>query len=69
MAVALSRLGDVRAVRDMPGVDWEAVWGLPRGAVSPLREHAALAPTRAAVVKGFAQGFADRHHTPVWAWN
>ncbi|MBZ9641577.1 hypothetical protein, partial [Streptomyces sp. PSKA30] len=43
--------------------------GLPKGAVSPLREYAALAPTRAAVVKGFAQALADRHRTTVWAWN
>ncbi|MER6205942.1 hypothetical protein [Streptomyces sp. NPDC001642] len=43
--------------------------GLPKGAVSPLREYAALAPTRAAVVKAFAQGLADRHRTTVWAWN
>ncbi|MFF7139496.1 transposase [Streptomyces sp. NPDC008196] len=44
VTVALYRLADVRAVRDMPGVDWEAVRGLPKGAVSPLREYAALAP-------------------------
>jgi DNA polymerase III epsilon subunit-like protein len=69
VTVALFRLGDVRAVRDMPGVDWEAVRGLPKGAVSPLREYARLAPTRAAVVKGFAQALADRHGTTVWAWN
>ncbi|AOR36753.1 hypothetical protein BFF78_42000 [Streptomyces fodineus] len=53
----------------MPGVDWEAVRGLPKGAVSPLREYAALALTRATVVKGFAQALADRHGTTVWAWN
>ena len=69
VTVTLYRLGDVRAVRDMPGVDWESVRGLPKGAVSPLREYAALAPTRAAVVKGFAQGLADRHRTTVWAWS
>ncbi|MFG2463745.1 3'-5' exonuclease [Streptomyces sp. NPDC048523] len=69
VTVALYRLADVRAVRDMPGVDWEAVRGLPKGTVSPLREYAALAPTRAAVVKAFAQGLADRHGTTVWAWN
>jgi hypothetical protein len=69
VTVALYRLADVRAVRDMPGVDWEAVRGLPKGAISPLREYAALAPTRAAVVKTFAQGLADRHGTTVWAWS
>ncbi|GGN40883.1 hypothetical protein [Streptomyces fuscichromogenes] len=69
VTVALYRLADVRAVRDMPGVDWESVRGLPKGTASPLREYAALAPTRSAVVKGFAQQLADRHRTTVWAWN
>ncbi|MEF9901979.1 hypothetical protein [Streptomyces sp. P9-A2] len=36
---------------------------------SPLREYAKLAPTRAAVVRAFAQGLADRHGVRVWAWN
>ncbi|MGW5216179.1 3'-5' exonuclease [Streptomyces sp. NPDC004051] len=54
---------------DLPGVDWEAARGLPRGAASPLREYAQLAPPRAAVVRAFAQGLADRHGVRVWAWN
>ncbi|MFI8888245.1 3'-5' exonuclease [Streptomyces sp. NPDC053813] len=69
VTVSLYRLGDVRALRDLPGVDWEAVRGLPKGAPSPLREYAKLAPTRAAAVRGFAQGLADRHGVTVWAWN
>ncbi|PJE97134.1 hypothetical protein CUT44_14220 [Streptomyces carminius] len=69
VTVSLYRLGDVRALRDLPGVDWEAVRGLPKGAPSPLREYARLAPTRAAAVRGFAQGLADRHGVTVWAWN
>ncbi|MEV6425040.1 3'-5' exonuclease [Streptomyces sp. NPDC051662] len=69
VTVALYRLGDVRALRDLPGVDWEATRGLPKGAPSPLREYAKLAPTRAAAVRGFAQGLADRHGITVWAWN
>ncbi|WP_406351285.1 3'-5' exonuclease [Streptomyces sp. NBC_01635] len=69
VTVALYRLGDVRALRDMPGVDWKAARGLPKGAPSPLREYAKLAPPRAAVVRAFAQGLADRHGVRVWAWN
>ncbi|QKV98216.1 3'-5' exonuclease (plasmid) [Streptomyces sp. NA02950] len=69
VTVALFRLADVRAVREMPGVDWESARGLPKGTPSPLREYARLAPTRAAVVKGFAQALADRHGVEVWAWN
>ncbi|MFB6840242.1 3'-5' exonuclease [Streptomyces sp. NPDC056361] len=69
VTVALFRLGDVRDLRDMPGVDWEAARGLGKGVPSPLREYAKLAPTRAEAVKGFCQGLADRHGTAVWAWH
>ncbi|MGW3414610.1 3'-5' exonuclease [Streptomyces sp. NPDC000888] len=69
VTVALYRLGDVRTLRDLPGVDWEAIRGLPKGAPSPLREYAKLAPTRADAVRSFAQGLADRHGITVWAWN
>lgn len=69
VTVALYRLGAVRALLDLPGVDWETVRGLAKGTPSPLREYAKLAPTRAAAVRGFAQGLADRHGITVWAWN
>ncbi|GAA2639783.1 hypothetical protein GCM10010425_50130 [Streptomyces spororaveus] len=69
VTVALYRLGDVRDLREMPGVDWEAARGLGKGVPSPLREYAKLAPTRADAVKAFAQQLADRHDTTVWAWH
>ncbi|OEJ36507.1 hypothetical protein [Streptomyces agglomeratus] len=69
VTVVLYRLGDVRDLRDMPGVEWEAARGVKPGAPSPLREYAKLAPTRAAAVKGFCQELADRHGTTVWAWH
>ncbi|GHB76289.1 hypothetical protein GCM10010331_75250 [Streptomyces xanthochromogenes] len=69
VTVSLYRLGDVRALLELPGVDWEAVRGLPKGKPSPLREYARLAPTRGAAVRGFAQGLADRHGVTVWAWH
>ncbi|WP_330335755.1 3'-5' exonuclease (plasmid) [Streptomyces sp. NBC_00536] len=69
VTVALFRLGDVRDLRDMPGVDWESARGLGKGVRSPLREYAKLAPTRAATMKGFAQELADRYGTTVWAWH
>ncbi|MFF3731021.1 3'-5' exonuclease [Streptomyces sp. NPDC002476] len=69
VTVPLYRLADVRAVKKVPGVDWESVQGLPKGAPSPLRAYTAKAPTRAAVVRGFAQGLADRHGVTVWAWS
>lgn len=69
VTVALFRLAEVRALREMPGVDWQAVRGLPKGAPSPLREFAKLAPSRAAAIKGFCQALADRHGVTVWAWH
>ncbi|WP_052433027.1 3'-5' exonuclease [Streptacidiphilus carbonis] len=69
VSVALFRLGDVQALRDLPGVDWEQVRGCPKGKVSPLREYARVAPSRAAVVKAWCQELADRHQVTVWAWN
>ncbi|MFF6903349.1 exonuclease domain-containing protein [Streptomyces hydrogenans] len=69
VTVVLYRLGDVRDLRTMPGVDWEAARGVAKGKPSPLREYARLAPTRAAAVKGFCQDLADRHGTTVWAWH
>ncbi|MGW7346776.1 3'-5' exonuclease [Streptomyces sp. NPDC054854] len=69
VTVALYRLGDVRDLREMPGVDWAAARGLGKGVPSPLREYAKLAPTRADAIKAFAQQLADRHATTVWAWH
>jgi hypothetical protein len=69
VTVALYRLGDVQALREMTEVDWEAVRGLPKGVPSPLREYVRAAPGRASVVKDFAQALADRHGVQVWAWH
>ncbi|MEU9535856.1 3'-5' exonuclease [Streptomyces sp. NPDC048213] len=69
VTVALFRLGDVRDLRDMPGVDWKAARGLGKGKPSPLREYAKLAPSRADAVKAFCQQLADRHSITVWAWH
>ncbi|MER5984164.1 3'-5' exonuclease [Streptomyces sp. NPDC001787] len=68
VTVPLYRLADVRAVEEVPGVDWNSVRGLPKGAPSPLRTYARKAPTRGDVVRGFAQALADRHGVTVWAW-
>ncbi|OEJ36283.1 hypothetical protein [Streptomyces agglomeratus] len=42
--VALYRLGNVRNVRDMPAVDWEAAHGFGKDVPSPLHKYAKLAP-------------------------
>lgn len=68
VSVPLYRLADVRAVKDIPGIDWDTVRGLPKGAPSPLRAYAVKTPTRAAAIRAFAQTLADRHGVTVWAW-
>ena len=62
-------LGDVRRAAGVPGIDWEAACGLPKGAPSPLREYAKLAPPRAAAVRAFARGPRRPAGVTVWAWN
>ncbi|WP_146610554.1 exonuclease domain-containing protein [Streptomyces sp. AC1-42T] len=69
VTVPLYRLADVRAVREIPGVDWAAARNLAKGVPSPLRAYAAKAPTRAATVRAFAQALADQYGVTVWAWS
>ncbi|MDX3695047.1 hypothetical protein PV726_32855 [Streptomyces europaeiscabiei] len=58
---------DVEALREMPGVDWEAVRAVRAGQASPLREFISRVPDRAETVHGFAAALADRHQVDVWA--
>ncbi|MER6121403.1 hypothetical protein ABT173_01640 [Streptomyces sp. NPDC001795] len=58
---------DVEALRELPGVDWEAVRDVRPGQVSPLRELVSRLPGRAEVVQQFAAALADRHQVDVWA--
>ncbi|MFJ1837802.1 exonuclease domain-containing protein [Streptomyces sp. NPDC088175] len=69
VTVPLYRLADVRAVREIPGVDWAAARNLAKGVPSPLRAYAAKAPTRADTVRAFAQALADQYGVAVWAWS
>jgi hypothetical protein len=59
---------DVEALREMPGVDWEAVRAVRAGQASPLREFISRVPDRAETVHGFAAALADRHRVDVWAY-
>ncbi|MGW2255097.1 3'-5' exonuclease [Kitasatospora sp. NPDC001660] len=65
--VPMYRTADVRSVLDIPGVDWEEVRSVKAGQPSVLREFAPKLPTRAEVVKAFAQRLADLHGVEVWA--
>lgn len=61
VSVPLYRTGDVEAVLEIPGVDWEAVRAARPGQRSPLREFARLLAGRAALVRGFAAALAERY--------
>jgi hypothetical protein len=67
VSVPLYRAAGVEALLTIPGVDWEAVRAARPGEPSPLREHARLPASRAALVRGFAAGLAGRYGMPVTA--
>ncbi|MBL1086853.1 3'-5' exonuclease [Streptomyces actinomycinicus] len=64
--VPMYRVGDLDALKDIPGVDWEAVRATKPGRPSPLRAFAQLAPQRAAVVRAFVDELRERFGLPVW---
>ncbi|MFD7282420.1 hypothetical protein ACFV80_36715 [Streptomyces sp. NPDC059862] len=65
--VPMYRVGDLDALKDIPGVDWEAVQATKPGRPSPLRAFAQLAPQRAAVVRAFVKELREAFDLPVWA--
>jgi hypothetical protein len=68
VAVPLYRTGDVDALRDLPGVDWEAVRACRPGEPSPLRAFAPRPPSRAQTIRRFVAQLGDRYGVEVWAW-
>ncbi|MET9387889.1 3'-5' exonuclease [Streptomyces sp. NPDC002928] len=64
--VPMYRVGDLDALKDIPGVDWEAVQATKPGRPSPLRAFAQLAPMRAAIVRAFVDELRERFGLPVW---
>jgi DNA polymerase III epsilon subunit-like protein len=68
VSVPLYRVGDLEAVREYPGIDWEAVWSVRKGEPSPLRELARRPVDRAAVVRRWVAELGDRYGIEVWAW-
>ncbi|MEU0389186.1 3'-5' exonuclease [Streptomyces chartreusis] len=65
--VPMYRVGDLDALKDIPGVDWESVKATKPGRPSPLRAFAQLAPQRAAAVRAFIDELRERFGLPVWA--
>ncbi|MFY1573298.1 exonuclease domain-containing protein [Verrucosispora sp. WMMD703] len=68
VSVPLYRVGDLEALREHPGIDWEAVHAVKAGEPSPLRELARRPVDRAAVVRRWVAELGDRHGIEVWAW-
>lgn len=66
--IPLYRTGDVDDLADVPGVDWEAVRTVAKGAPSPLREYARRPPTRAQIIRAWMRDFGDEHRIEMWAW-
>jgi hypothetical protein len=66
--VPLYRTGDLEALREHPGIDWEAVRSARPGEPSPLRELARRPADRAAAIRRWVAEYGDRHGIEVWAW-
>ena len=64
--VPLYRTGDVEAVLQIPGVDWEAVRAVRPGDPSPLREHVRLPVARADAVRAFCGDLGREWKVEVW---
>jgi Exonuclease len=67
VTVPLYRTGDLEdTLREVPGVDWEAVRAVHAGEVSPLRAHTRLPARRAAVIRAFCQDLGGRWGVEIW---
>jgi hypothetical protein len=66
--VPLYRTGDLDALREHPGIDWEAVRGVRAGQPSPLRDLARRPVDRAGAIRRWVAEYGDRHGIEVWAW-
>ena len=68
VSVPLYRTAEVRALLEVPGVDWEEVRAVAPGARSPLRAYAEIPPTRARVIRSWVAALGERYGIEVWAW-
>ncbi|MGV9679123.1 3'-5' exonuclease [Nocardia sp. NPDC003482] len=69
VAVPLYRTGDVEALLDRPGIDWEQVRACPKGRPSPLLELVGgRKASRAQLIRAFLEGFGADHGIEMWAW-
>lgn len=68
VTVALYRAGDVDALREVPGVDWEAVRAVPPGRPSALREYVRRPPSRAQILRRVAADLGTRFGVETWLY-
>jgi hypothetical protein len=66
--VPLYRTGDLEALREHPGIDWEAVRAVRPGEPSPLRGLARRPVDRAAAIRQWVAEYGNRHGIEVWVW-
>lgn len=64
--VPFYRIGDLKQVLQVPGVDWEEVRAVHAGGVSPLREFTRLPATRAQEIHAFADQLRADYGIEVW---
>lgn len=65
--VPLFKAGDLDAMLEIPGIDWEEVRATKPGRPSPLREFAQLGPSRAKMLHAFADQLGERYGVAGWA--
>lgn len=68
VSVPLYRAGDVDALREIPGVDWNEVRDVPPGRPSALRTFVRRPPTRAQIIRRVAADLGTRFGVEVWVY-
>ncbi|MGI5186486.1 3'-5' exonuclease [Dactylosporangium sp. CA-152071] len=68
VTVPLYRTGDVDALREIPGVDWNEVRAVPPGKPSALRALVRRPPSRAQIIRRLAADLGTRFGVETWAY-
>lgn len=68
VTVPLYRAGDVDALRDIPGVDWDEVRAVRPGRPSALRAFVRRPPSRAQIIRRIAADVGARFRVETWAY-
>ena len=68
VTVPLYRAGDIDALREIPGVDWNEVRDVAPGRPSMLRTFVRRPPTRTQIIRRVAADLGTRFGVEVWAY-